>query len=112
MYVSDYPASITTENFWRLKDEHASMILYDDYNKILLKRLKNIKPCQPEKFGDISYALIFTNNNKLDTIYANENLEAFIIKNDKNDFQYYCNNKQSLIDKSIINLYPFFNECW
>ena len=112
MYVSAYPVPIDTDSFWRLKDEHASMILYGDYNKVLLKRLKNIKPCQAEKFGYLSYAFIFINNDKLDTIYANNELNVFMIKNDKNDFQYYCNNNQALIDKSIINQYPFFNDCW
>jgi hypothetical protein len=69
-----------------------------------------------ENFEFLTYAFIYKNGNKKDTIYADQTLKAFkkirkIKKTDRLEETYYYD-KDGEIATMLRNKFSFFKECW
>jgi hypothetical protein len=111
MYSNAYPIPINTESFFNFSEEHAKFNLPLDsdyfYNLVL-----EMPVTTNEQFGLLNYGFILENHksSKRDTIYADSQLDTWIIK--KNGMNIYYQDKEQILSDFLKEKYSFFNECW
>ena len=111
MYSNDYPIPINTGSFFNFSEEHAKYILplETDY---FFKLVEEMPVTTDEQFGLLKYGFILENHesSKRDTIYADLQLDNWIIKN--NGMNIYYQDKEQILSAYLKEKYSFFNECW
>lgn len=109
----DYPIDIYYDSFWEFQEEHAKLSIIHDFS---LEDRFNELPImkEDETFEFLTYAFIYKNGSKNDTIYADQTLKAFK-KYDSSKSKY----KETLfydekgeIARALRERFSFFRECW
>jgi hypothetical protein len=110
-----YSVEVNYDIFWEFPEEHARLNIINDFslsekfNKLPLKK-------EDESFEFLTYAFIYKNGKRTDTIYADQTLKAFKKykfgknKNDIEEIFYYDNSGETA--KMLRSKFSFFKECW
>jgi len=110
-----YSREVDYHIFWGFPEEHAKLsIIYDFSIEEKFRKLPLAN--EDENFEFLTYAFIYKNGNKKDTIYADQTLKAFkkIRKTKKTDRleETYYYDKNGEIATMLRNKFSFFKECW
>ena len=110
-----YSRDVDYHIFWGFPEEHAKLSIIHNFS-IEEKFRKLPLANEDENFEFLTYAFIYKNGNKKDTIYADQTLKAFkkirkIKKTDRLEETYYYD-KNGEIATMLRNKFSFFKECW
>jgi len=110
-----YPMDVNYGIFWGFPEEHAKLnIIYDFSIEEKFEKLALMN--ENEDFEFLTYAFIYKNGKKRDTIYADQTLKAFKkVKKVKTPNRYeeiYYYDKEGEIATMLRNKFSFFKECW
>lgn len=110
MYSNDYAIDIDYVSFWQNTEEHAKLELFKHDSENFLKRIKSYPKGDGAKFEFIKYAFIVKHSNITDTIYADLDLDTWMITNNGTK-EFYDDDKREFAE-DLQSRYGFFKSCW
>ena len=110
MYSNDYPSDINYLSFWQNPEEHAKLEMFTNNSENFIKRLKSYPKKDSSAFEFMNYAFIINHNQITDTIYADLDLNTWIIFNNGTKEYYEDVNEELKVE--LQTRYGFFKSCW
>ncbi len=111
--VNRYPMAINDDIFWENPHEHSIIKMNYEFKESFVDSLEIVN--KDINFENLTYAFIYYNLGKRDTIYADQSLKNYykIIrgKNKKFDKYYFYYDTSNKFEWFRFK-YSFFNECW
>lgn len=110
-----YSVEVNYDIFWQFPEEHAKLSIVNDFSlNEKFSKLPLMK--KDDSFEFLTYAFIYKNGKKNDTIYADQTLKAFKKykfgknKNDTEEIFYYDTDGETA--NILRSKFSFFKECW
>lgn len=99
--------SIDEKAFWFFKAEHARLKIE---NIGFIEDVKMITNDRADDFEEYHYAFIVKRGTKIDTLYSDNKLTTWILKDNRKKKYFYDENGK--IAQNLRNRYSFFYDCW
>lgn len=105
--ITTQPYTVDEKIFWNNRDEHAKLSIR---NNDFIDDVKSLKNHSYEYFHEINYAFIIVNRNQIDTIYSDDTLKSWFLKEGNQEIYFYDDKGE--IAKNLRLSYSFFYDCW
>lgn len=110
MYSENYAMAINQDLFWKFPEEHAKLELHINNGETFLLKPKSFTKTSSTSFDFIKYAFIVKYGKEIDTIYADLDLNTWIVNKDGVN-EYYEDEKREF-SEDLKRRYGFFKDCW